>query len=490
MKDRATLLAALLGALVFGFFYIVGQQFYFERNLAKSSLTPPLLLEEVAPVVSEEIGGSPQLPNRTLVDTGGGFTNANLKPRARSATYLAQMNRPLRFDLDASDPDNDALTFSIINPPAHGSLGPVANLGTRARVAYTPNSNYRGNDTFSFRVTDAAGASDEGSVTLRVWPELIPWTEINLPARLISEMDEDEDPPTAEQGALPGMTMREFGAAALPDWAKISNRVVLTTRAATESINALFPWISAHKPAGLEIIGGLKTAPLFPIICCDDFYDFGDPGGWAQVAALAQEVRNATNNDIVVLENESLFARLYSQTDYQVDLERFRQSLDPLVAVANSGVKFWFWMPEFLYYDAHPADSFDVAEVTSDLTRIVKETVPNAQLMMTYPGRFYWDELEVAARDDMIHEFGVDPLVESFWVTMSGTWDGGRMFTPGETEVSLSGTLPPRWLNDTLVRELKTDRVNIYPKGGDWILVGADLANLLPPVGRPLGPGQ
>jgi hypothetical protein len=59
--------------------------------------------------------------------------------------------------LVALDADGDPLTFSVVTPPANGTVT-IADPATGA-FAYTPNGGAFGYDPFTFRVTDAAGAS-------------------------------------------------------------------------------------------------------------------------------------------------------------------------------------------------------------------------------------------------------------------------------------------------------------------------------------------
>ncbi len=64
------------------------------------------------------------------------------------------------------DPDTgDTVTFSIVSQAANG----VATADTNG-LFYTPNPGFVGSDSFAFRATDAAGASDTGTVQLDVLP--------------------------------------------------------------------------------------------------------------------------------------------------------------------------------------------------------------------------------------------------------------------------------------------------------------------------------
>src|SRR5436309_5445013 len=70
--------------------------------------------------------------------------------------------------LTGHDPDGDAITFSIVTPPAHGGFG----VTTAPNLTYTPTADYNGADSFSFRVNDGttsgAGANGNSNETCTV----------------------------------------------------------------------------------------------------------------------------------------------------------------------------------------------------------------------------------------------------------------------------------------------------------------------------------
>lgn len=67
-----------------------------------------------------------------------------------------------------SDPDNaqNTLTASLVSGPAHGTAIINANGG----FTYTPDANYDGQDTITYRVCDPSGACDTGIVVISVQP--------------------------------------------------------------------------------------------------------------------------------------------------------------------------------------------------------------------------------------------------------------------------------------------------------------------------------
>ena len=82
----------------------------------------------------------------------------------------------LPVTLTGSDPQGYALTFSVLTQPAHGTLS-----GTAPNLTYQPATNYFGNDSFTFRVSD--GVSNSLAATISI---------TNQPV---------DDPPTGRSGA-------------------------------------------------------------------------------------------------------------------------------------------------------------------------------------------------------------------------------------------------------------------------------------------------
>jgi hypothetical protein len=75
---------------------------------------------------------------------------------------VAQGAPPLPITLTGSDPDGNALTFTLLDGPRHGALS-----GSGANLTYTPTAGFAGTDTFGFNVGDGT-ANDDGRVTITV----------------------------------------------------------------------------------------------------------------------------------------------------------------------------------------------------------------------------------------------------------------------------------------------------------------------------------
>ncbi|MGD8785827.1 MAG: Ig-like domain-containing protein, partial [Phycisphaerales bacterium] len=78
-----------------------------------------------------------------------------------------QEDTPVVVTLFGSDPDENQLTFKVVSGPFHGRLD-----GTAPKLIYTPESNFFGSDSFTFKVND--GMIDSTPITV-----LIKVAEIN-----------------------------------------------------------------------------------------------------------------------------------------------------------------------------------------------------------------------------------------------------------------------------------------------------------------------
>jgi len=97
--------------------------------------------------------------------------------------------------MTASDADGNPITFSIVTGPAHGSLSAIFNATpTSAQVTYTPDANYNGSDSFTFKADDGQGGTSTGTVSITITPVNDPPT-FNLGANPVTSL-EDAGPQT------------------------------------------------------------------------------------------------------------------------------------------------------------------------------------------------------------------------------------------------------------------------------------------------------
>lgn len=86
-------------------------------------------------------------------------------PVATAQAVTLDEDVPTTITLAGTDADGDALTFALVDMPAHGTLS-----GTPPAVTYTPAPNYNGPDTFTFTANDGLLESAPATVTLTVSP--------------------------------------------------------------------------------------------------------------------------------------------------------------------------------------------------------------------------------------------------------------------------------------------------------------------------------
>jgi hypothetical protein len=98
----------------------------------------------------------------------------NLPPAADPQTVFTNGSSPLQITLTGSDPEGGPLTFSIVSGPNAGSLStPVSASPTSANVTYTPTA-AKVADSFTFRVSDQAGATGDAIVTINPTVDMPP----------------------------------------------------------------------------------------------------------------------------------------------------------------------------------------------------------------------------------------------------------------------------------------------------------------------------
>jgi len=110
--------------------------------------------------------------NDNTVDNGDNDDNPappeeNEAPVAHDESVTVQFNTPRALTLSAADPDNgpEALTYEIVENPAHGTLA-----GDLPDVTYTPDTDYCGSDSFTFKAFDGALYSETATVSITVGP--------------------------------------------------------------------------------------------------------------------------------------------------------------------------------------------------------------------------------------------------------------------------------------------------------------------------------
>lgn len=98
---------------------------------------------------------------------------ANNPPVANNQSVTTDEDTPAAVTLTGTDADGDPLTYAVLSPPTRGTLS-----GTAPNLTYTPNPNYNGANSFTFKVNDGIADSSPATVSITI-------TAIN-------------DPPTAD----------------------------------------------------------------------------------------------------------------------------------------------------------------------------------------------------------------------------------------------------------------------------------------------------
>ncbi|HYG73617.1 MAG TPA: Ig-like domain-containing protein, partial [Planctomycetota bacterium] len=91
------------------------------------------------------------------------ITPVNDPPQAAPQNVATDEDTPLKVKLVATDIDNAALSYAVVDGPAHGTLS-----GSGADLIYTPHANYFGTDSFSFLANDGARDSAPAAVFIKV----------------------------------------------------------------------------------------------------------------------------------------------------------------------------------------------------------------------------------------------------------------------------------------------------------------------------------
>jgi len=92
-------------------------------------------------------------------------TGANQAPVATSQSVTTAEDTAMPILLSGTDADGNALTYTVVGNPSFGML-----TGTPPNLSYKGNSNYYGNDSFTFLVNDGTVNSATATVNLTITP--------------------------------------------------------------------------------------------------------------------------------------------------------------------------------------------------------------------------------------------------------------------------------------------------------------------------------
>jgi ELWxxDGT repeat protein len=100
--------------------------------------------------------------------------NVQAPPVANSQSVTTPEDTPKLIVLGASDANNDPLTFIVVTQPGFGTL-----TGQAPNLIYTPNANYFGPDSFTFKAYDGTADSNIATVSITVTPVNDPPVAVN-----------------------------------------------------------------------------------------------------------------------------------------------------------------------------------------------------------------------------------------------------------------------------------------------------------------------
>lgn len=89
----------------------------------------------------------------------------NQPPTADPQSITTEEDKAVSISLTGKDPNGNALSFQVLTQPTHGRLSGVA-----PDLTFTPDANYFGPDSFTFKVNDGASDSPPATVSITVTP--------------------------------------------------------------------------------------------------------------------------------------------------------------------------------------------------------------------------------------------------------------------------------------------------------------------------------
>ncbi|MDP3986609.1 MAG: putative Ig domain-containing protein [Nanoarchaeota archaeon] len=92
--------------------------------------------------------------------------STNQQPIASGQSLTTDKNKSLTVTLSASDVDGDSLVYSIFSNPRNGVLSGLNSV--TGKITYTPNTNFVGSDSFTFRASDGKAGSNIATVSITV----------------------------------------------------------------------------------------------------------------------------------------------------------------------------------------------------------------------------------------------------------------------------------------------------------------------------------
>ena len=248
----------------------------------------------------------------------------NDPPSAANLDVAAVEDTPIAIDLAASISDIDnaasALAFEVLTAPTHGTLS----TNPDRMLTYTPEANYFGGDTFSYRASDGALTSNAATVSITAAP-------VN-------------DPPIADDESY------VLHAGIVLDVSAAQGVLNGDTDADNDALSAIVGQSPVHGTVVLSADGGFTYTPDAGFLGDDAFtYIVGDGFGGTDEGSVTIDVTNASpvadDDRYAMLEGQTLSVAaaeglLIGDTDHDNDVLTVAFFTDPshgALTVADDG---------------------------------------------------------------------------------------------------------------------------------------------------------
>jgi len=93
------------------------------------------------------------------------ISTINHPPTTEANSITTKEDTPASIELTGNDRDGDLLTYSLIDEPSHGRLS-----GAPPSLTYSPDENFTGPDSFTFKTSDGRADSVPATVSIMVTP--------------------------------------------------------------------------------------------------------------------------------------------------------------------------------------------------------------------------------------------------------------------------------------------------------------------------------
>jgi Bacterial Ig domain/RTX calcium-binding nonapeptide repeat (4 copies) len=134
------------------------------KNVSSTLITREIFTTDLTPLTDDSSGGGDGGGD------GGGSGGGAIEPTpplARTLNLNIGEDTPISTQFDASDANNDPLTFSIVDAPTNGRAS-LFGL-PYGFFSYAPDANFSGSDSFTYQVDDGTTLSNVATVNINIF---------------------------------------------------------------------------------------------------------------------------------------------------------------------------------------------------------------------------------------------------------------------------------------------------------------------------------